>query len=68
MHNSLPVMCVLNATEIYMAAYANLAMLSHAVLAKQTTREKHATQTAPSGHRQFVVQYVTACVCVLMEC
>lgn len=39
MHNSLLVMCVLNAAEIYMASYANLAALSHAVLAKQTTRE-----------------------------
>lgn len=45
-----------------MAAYANLVVLSHAVLAKQTTRELHATQTAPSGHRQYVVQSVTVCV------
>lgn len=47
MHNSLVVMCVLNAAEIYMASYANLAALWHAVLAKQTTREQHATKTAP---------------------
>lgn len=55
-------MRVLNAAEIYMAAYANLVVLSHAVLAKQTTRELHATQTAPSGPRQYVVQSVTVCV------
>lgn len=51
MHNSLPVMCVLNAAEIYMAAYANLAALPHAVPAKHTTIEWNTTQTAPSGQR-----------------